>query len=174
MNNGNQHTSGSWRFLFTGNVFLFLTIAAWFITPAGVAGSQARSANLGITVDQKDEDALRKMYDEMSKLILKGDKTAYGQFFTEDFVLITSQGTTATKKEVLEELVPASGTKLEAFNFSELKLRVSGELAVVTYLTEVAGQREGRRFKVFTRNTDTWEKKAGKWQRVASHLSLIQ
>ena len=55
---------------------------------------------------------------------------------------------------------------------SDLKIRIHGNIAVVTGAYHERGESGGKTYDYHDRLTDVWMKIGGKWQLIASHYSL--
>ena len=55
----------------------------------------------------------------------------------------------------------------------EVEVRVFGDAAVVSGRTHAVGEFADQRYDVHIRFTDTFVKRRGQWQAVASHASLL-
>ena len=88
--------------------------------------------------------------------MLEGDRAGFEGLWAEDFIATSSRGAVMTRQQVIDAHVhpPSAGTKLEAVNFGEMRVRVYGETAVVTYLAEFHGRQGGRAFNQRARITD--------------------
>ena len=64
--------------------------------------------------------------------------------------------------------------QIHDLKIDDVKTRVFGDAAVVTGRTHGIGAFEGTGYEVVIRFTDTFMRRAGRWQAVASHASLVQ
>ena len=73
-------------------------------------------------------------------------------------------------------LAAAKGSKYDSMEYEDVKVTAFGNTAIATGASRVKGTDEtGKPMDTHVRWTDTWVKMAsGKWQCVASHVSLIK
>jgi ketosteroid isomerase-like protein len=103
----------------------------------------------------------------------KRDAALLGRILADDFTGVTNRGVVQTKADALAGLKDQkSGT--DACVDKDMKVRVYGDAAVVTGLGTRSGTFEGQPFK--DRQflwTDTFVKKDGRWQCVASQGTVV-
>jgi hypothetical protein len=75
---------------------------------------------------------------------------------------------------VLAQVFETSVHKIDNLEIDDVKARVFGHSAVVTGRTHGVGEFEGFAYDVVIRFTDTFVRREGRWQAVASHASLVQ
>jgi ketosteroid isomerase-like protein len=101
-----------------------------------------------------------------NEAIAHGDVAALAATLSEDFTLITQRGFLLTKPQVLEGL--ANGAfRYEYRQVSDLKIRIYGEVAVVTGYSRYSGQQDGREYSDATRFTHVYARQHGHWFAVA-------
>ena len=125
---------------------------------------------IAFTLRADDVDELRRLDKELSVATWTGDALWFEKNLDEDYVLITPNGATRTKDDVVSELA-TPGMKMDPFDAFELQVRVYGDSAVVN----------GRRLQHFTlgrgryaydlRYTDVYVKRKGRWMLVSEHTS---
>jgi ketosteroid isomerase-like protein len=102
--------------------------------------------------------------------LLKGDASANEQHLADDVVLTMPDGRRVDKKQAIDD-VKSGHLKLEKCRLTDLKVRVYGDTAVVTYRTADSGTYRGQRFEGETQWTDTFMRRSAGWQIVAGHGS---
>jgi ketosteroid isomerase-like protein len=105
----------------------------------------------------KEADAL------LNLLIIKNEALKAADFYTEDFILITSSGKIITKKDIVDQIASPE-LKLEINETSEVKVRVHGTTAVLTGVLHQKGSFRGKSFDVKLYVTDTWIKTKNGWK----------
>jgi hypothetical protein len=130
----------------------------------------AAALAIAFTLRADEVEQLRRLDKELSVATWTGDALWFEQNLYDDYVLITSKGTTYTKADVVSELA-TPGMKMDPFDAFELQIRIYGDSAVVN----------GRRLQHFTlgraryandlRYTDVYVKRKGRWLLVSEHLS---
>src|SRR5262245_58923602 len=120
----------------------------------------------------KAEQELIQIERDWCTAAMKKDATSLARILADDYTAVGSRGTPSTKAEELANLKGAdSTTTCVDTNF---KVRIYGDAAVVTGLATRAGTYKGVAFK--DRQflwTDTFIKKDGRWQCVASQATVV-
>jgi ketosteroid isomerase-like protein len=121
----------------------------------------------------KIEQELMQIERDWCTAMTKKDALLLGRILADDYTGVTNRGIVQTKADALSGLKDQkSGT--EACVDKDLKVRVYGDAAVVTGLGTRSGTFEGQPFK--DRQflwTDTFVKKDGRWQCVASQGTVV-
>jgi ketosteroid isomerase-like protein len=89
----------------------------------------------------------------------------------DDFVITVEDGSTYSKTGYVSHSAEP-GVRVEVAEMSDLKVRMHGNMAVVTGAYHERGDSDGKRYEYHDRFTDVWMKNGGKWQVVASHYSV--
>ena len=152
-------------------------LAAWALVSAqppeasrDLPPPQAREA---LPPTQDTEAVLMKMERDAAAALVKRDLASFGSVLSEDAVFTGPDGAVQTKAQLLGDL--KSGTLvIESSEISDMKVRVFGEAAVATYTTTDKGKYKGRDMSGRYRWTDTFVRRAGKWQIVAAQGTPIQ
>ncbi|MEK6280123.1 MAG: nuclear transport factor 2 family protein [Acidobacteriota bacterium] len=102
------------------------------------------------------------------------DEKAMNAIVADDFLITFPNGSSQTKPQVVSSLnAPGgnSGTSMK-FHTEDVKARVYGDTVILTGRVVAEWQRDGKPLgKERSRYTDTYIKRQGRWQVVASHLS---
>jgi hypothetical protein len=132
----------------------------------------AFSLTFGLPLRADDVEELRRLDKELSVATWTGDPTWFRQNLSEDYVLVTPNGTLRNKADVVSELA-TPGMKMDPFDAIEVQIRVYGDTAVIN----------GRMLQRFTlgrvrytndlRYTDVYVKKRGRWWLVSGHASNV-
>ena len=100
----------------------------------------------------------------------KGDARYLEQALDDRFTLTDTAGALTTKVDELAA-VRARDPQYEIFRNSGMKVRLSGDAALVTGITEVKGSSAGKSFHSRLQFTDTLVLRDGRWWIAASHVS---
>jgi len=146
-------------------VLLALMIAAGSF---GFAQTPAKQPAAAAGVEQ----TLTKIEHDILAALLKKDVAGFGQHFADDAVLVTPDGTPQTKAQILAD-VKSGELAIESSQISELKVRVFGDAAVVTYITTDKGKYKGQDIGGRYRWTDVFAHRAGAWKIVAGQGTPI-
>jgi len=112
------------------------------------------------------EDTLANMERTWCASLVKKDAAALESILADDFTGVGSGGTTSTKAQQLAD-VRAGGVSSCAHD--NIRVRLYGDTAVLTGHTVVTGSGFNNRQVLWT---DTFVKRNGRWQCVASHSTL--
>jgi ketosteroid isomerase-like protein len=103
---------------------------------------------------------------------VKADVAFLDRILAEDCIFTDPEGVVWTKAQSLEHL--KSGEQVITFMVSDdMKVRVYGDAAVVTGRNTAKGTFKGKDVSGQEQWTDTWIKRDGRWQCVATHWSRI-
>jgi ketosteroid isomerase-like protein len=118
------------------------------------------------------EQELIKLEKELSEAYVKRDLAEIDRLEADGIIQTDSDGNVLIKSEDIEE-VKTGVLVVTSFVQDDIKVHVYGDAAVVTYRSTEKGQFRGQDYSGQYRNTNTWVKKAGRWQVVAAHWSKI-
>ena len=101
------------------------------------------------------------------------DDKAMDMIVADDFLITFPDGSTQNKAQVMASLKPRTGPAPTTSKFltEEVQARVYGDTVILTGVVISEYSRDGKTSKSAMRYTDTYVKRNGKWQVVASHLS---
>ena len=120
----------------------------------------------------EEERELRRADREWNEAYPRRDVAALGRVIADDWLCIDSAGSVIDKEQLLERV--ASGAQvLDTHLFDETSVRLFGGAAVVTgRLTASGHDREGG-FSFRQRYTRVYARRGGRWQAVATQVTLI-
>jgi len=130
-------------------------------------------AILAQTQTESVEQELLKLEQDWTNANVKADFAFPDLILADDYVNTDFEGVVKTKGQYLEALKLDKELVISSMVTDDMKVRVYGEAAVVTGRNTVNGTYKGTDFSVQYRWTDTWVKKAGRWQCVATAESRI-
>lgn len=99
------------------------------------------------------------------------DFVTMNSLLADDFVITIEDGTTYSKPGYIAE-AGSGATHVGISTMSDLKVRVHGNVAVVTGAYHEKGTIKGKPYEYYDRLTDVWMKIGGRWQLIASHYSI--
>lgn len=123
--------------------------------------------------DKKVEAELTKLEQQWDAALVAVDIPALKAIMAEEFIGTSDDGETYTREEGIKDLQDKTDV-ISAADSSELKVMVYGNTAVVTGVWTAKEENKGKDVSGAHRFTDTWVKRDGRWQCVASHTSLIK
>ena len=119
------------------------------------------------------EKELIKLENDWNNALVKRDVAALNRVMADDWTYIDpDSGTLVTKAHSLASLKSGEDVITSAVG-DEWKVRVYGDAAVVLMRWTVKEQYKGKDVSGQYRGTDTWIKKDGRWQCVASAAARI-
>src|SRR6267142_760881 len=139
-------------------------------TPLGFALLMALGLQL-FTGDPANQ--FREMEKSLAAAYMRGDREFVDDLLTDDWTSTDYQGRVWTKANVLALFGP-NGPTFTKVQIDVDRVRLLGDVAVVTGRSLSAGQFEGRDVSVTQRYTDIYVRRDGRWQVVASHGTQIQ
>jgi uncharacterized protein (TIGR02246 family) len=160
----------------------FATLGAFVLAASTLVAAQAPDAGRALPAPQNrealpptqdTEAVLMKLEQDAAAALAKKDVAGFGSVFAEDAVLTGPDGAVQTKAQLLGD-IKSGALVIESSVISDMKVRVLGESAVVTYTTTDKGKYKGRDISGRYRWTDTFVRRGGKWQIVAAQGTPIQ
>jgi ketosteroid isomerase-like protein len=124
----------------------------------------------------KAEQEVRAVLAEMQQALLKSgaEAAALDKYLADDFTLILSNGVALTKAENLEGF-RSGKTGYQKFDFSDVKVRLYGNTAVVTGIVKNIGEQAGVKNTTGSpsRFTRVFVKRDGIWKQVLNQNTRI-
>ena len=121
----------------------------------------------------RDEAILVEMQQVLAKAWVDGDRSTIERMIAPDWTGTGPDGRTTTRAEVLAQVFETGVHEIHRLEIDAVQARAFGEAAVVTGRTRGAGEFDGVPYGVVIRFTDTFVRREGRWQAVASHASLV-
>jgi len=117
------------------------------------------------------EKTLVQMENDWTKAGVAGDAGALGKILADDWVGLGPAGA-MTKAQVLAD-VKSGDNKITSITLGDVKVRVFGDVAVVTGNDDEKSSYKGKDTSGHYLWTDVFVKRKGKWQAVASQSTLV-
>jgi len=118
------------------------------------------------------EQELLKLMNDWMNAEVKADMAFLDRFIAEDCVITDPVGAVWTKAQFLGGLKSGEGAVLTSM-LDNMKARIYGDAAVVNGRMTATQKFQGKDISGQYQCTDMFIKKAGQWQCVAIHLSMI-
>jgi ketosteroid isomerase-like protein len=116
------------------------------------------------------EEELVRVEKEFTDAIAKNELERIQRFVTNDWVIIGADGGIIERNRFFE--VIRSGTLTHAMMESdEMRVRLYGDIAIVSALTRSRGKFMGQEFSTRERATDVFVKQDGQWRCVLTQLT---
>jgi ketosteroid isomerase-like protein len=101
----------------------------------------------------------------------RSDPAGLQALLSDDFIITVEDGTTFSKTGYLAHIAD-SELKVQISDMTDLRVRVHGNLAIVTGAYHEKGTSKGTSYESRDRFTDVWIKIPAGWQVIASHYSI--
>ena len=122
---------------------------------------------LGFSVQDADTRAVLRLEDSWASALVKRDSVVFNRLLAPGFVY-TENDQLMDRAAVIRSVVAGPDTVTAAHNDSMVVHRYGSVTAVVTGWLVVQGRNASGAFERRYRFTDTWVKRAGRWQIVAA------
>lgn len=118
------------------------------------------------------EDQIKKHEQDWAQAVVKEGAASVDQYEADDIITTDPTGRVTGKAEDRTDLSSAD-YKIQSEELSDLTVHVYGDLAVATATNTMKGTYKGQDLSGKYRFTDTWVKRGGKWQVVASQYTKV-
>jgi ketosteroid isomerase-like protein len=127
---------------------------------------------LAQTQTQSVEQELINLENEWAGAWVKSDVAFFDRIMADDYTWTAPEGSVMTKADDLA-LLNSGDSVITSWVLTDIKVRVYGDAAVVTVRDTVKETYKGKDVSGQYQRTDTFIKRDGRWQCVASHSSWI-
>jgi ketosteroid isomerase-like protein len=114
---------------------------------------------------------VRKLEEKWTAAYKERQINILSSLLAEDFVITVEDGNTYSKEGYITHSADTS-VKVEVAELADLRVRVRGNLAVVTGAYHERGTSNRKPYEYHDRLTDVWVKAGNNWQVIASHYSV--
>jgi len=118
------------------------------------------------------EKELMDVENHWGEATVKGDVQALERLYAEEYLAIDPAGATFTKAQDIAN-VKSGNFKLATYKLDELKVRLHGEVAVVTGRNTIKATYMGKDISGAYRFTDVFVKRGGRWQALTTQGTLV-
>lgn len=140
--------------------------AAVLVSGLGLAAGQEK------TVINSDEIQVRQLERAWNQAEANQQVSEVGSLLAETMVYTDYDGTFMHKAEYMKWIV-APEQKADHLYDEGLTVQVYGDAAVATGIYRETGTNKGKAYTIRSRFTDTWIRRGGVWQCVASQSTLL-
>ncbi|GAA1720298.1 hypothetical protein GCM10009809_15050 [Isoptericola hypogeus] len=109
---------------------------------------------------------------EWTRAIVSNDAGQIGSFMADDWVIVSESGI-ATKEQFLTYVASGGLTHSAMDRVGEPRVRVYGDVAVLTTRATNTAHYEGRRFDADEWTTSMFVRRDGRWLCVLSHITPV-
>ena len=143
------------------------------------ATTEKATASLFVTnavaaeTDAKIEQEIIKLENDANDMTIKRDLARLEQMLANDVFITYLDGKVHDKAGLLTQF-KNDPNQFESITNSEYKVRIYGDVVVVTYLTTASGKMNGQQAKGQARYTNTWVKQKGQWKLAVSQGTIVE
>lgn len=137
---------------------------------ASQANAASTSSAATTQTSAEAEKELSQLERDWAAAYVRGDAEAISRYIANDASLTDPGGAVYTKNDLVNA-VKAGDLKFETLDVSDVKTKVYGDTAVVTYSSKSKGTFKGQDVSGEERWTDVFVRRGGQWECVASHGS---
>jgi ketosteroid isomerase-like protein len=116
------------------------------------------------------EQELLTVEKEFTDGIVKNDPGAISRVVTDDWIIINADGRIIDRERFLE-VISSGALTHEMMKSDDVRVRVYGDSAVVTALTQTKGKFMGEEFSTQERSTDVFVRLDEEWRCVLTQLT---
>jgi ketosteroid isomerase-like protein len=114
---------------------------------------------------------VRKLEEKWTAAYKQREIGILSTLLAEDFLITVEDGNTYSKQGYITHTADSS-VKVEVAELTDLKVRVRGNLAIVTGAYHERGTSNRKPYEYHDRLTDVWVKSGNTWEVIASHYSV--
>src|SRR6266436_3106899 len=115
--------------------------------------------------------SVRKLEEKWTESYKKRQIDILSSLLAEDFVITVEDGSTYSKTGYITHSADPS-VQVDVAELSDLRVRVRGDIAVVTGAYHERGTSHHKPYEYHDRLTDVWGKVGNTWEVIASHYSV--
>lgn len=112
--------------------------------------------------------------EEYIRAMRENDAEGIARCLTDDWAVISAKGGVAEGKSTFPDGVKQGYLTRKAYEFSESRVRLYEDVALVTVKVHTAGTFVGKPFDVMERETDVWLWKDGTWKCALTHETQVE
>jgi ketosteroid isomerase-like protein len=114
---------------------------------------------------------VRKLEEKWTAAYKEREISILSTLLAEDFLITVEDGNTYSKQGYITHTADTS-VKVEVAELTDLRVRVRGNLAIVTGAYHERGTSNHKPYEYHDRLTDVWVKSGNTWEVIASHYSV--
>lgn len=114
-----------------------------------------------------DEQELIRLQDEWCRAEMDGDAAALGRILADEYMLVISNGTVLSRAQLLRE-VETREVPFTTIAVEDTRVKLYGNMAVVKGVVKWSDAGGTKNQSLFT---ETWQRRDGRWQCLATHES---
>ena len=110
--------------------------------------------------------------EDLARAMRENDPDGIARWLSDDWAVISGKGGVGEGKSIFPDGIRQSYLTRKTFEISEPRVRLYGNVALVTTKVNTSGMFGGKPFDVVERQTDVWVWKDGGWKCVLTHETL--
>jgi uncharacterized protein (TIGR02246 family) len=118
------------------------------------------------------KDSALATVQEMARAMRENDADGVARVLSDDWAVISGRGGVGEGKSIFPSGIKSGYLTRTAFEISEPRVRLYGDVALVTTKVRTAGTFGGKPFDVTERETDVLHWEAGGWRIVLTHETI--
>lgn len=134
----------------------------------GVAQTTAQNSS-----DSATEQELIRIAQELLDAVALGDKAVWEKYVADDVIYTDENWRILTKKQLLDSLAPLPKGYSGSIRIANVQSRINGDSAVLSYRALEEQYIFGQKLSPVYLVTDTYFKRNGRWQMIASHVIVL-
>lgn len=127
---------------------------------------------VGMEPAQSDQEVLIQLEKDWDAAFLRKDVRFVENALADEFMATYDDGSRGNKALELK-LLTEFNQQVQSSFVDDFTVKIYGDTAIVWFTRHLAGPRQGRRVEVTFRMTDTFVRRAGRWQCVASQSTRV-
>jgi ketosteroid isomerase-like protein len=112
--------------------------------------------------------------EEIARAMANNDPDGITRLLADDWAVIATSGGVGEGKSIFADGIKSGYLTRKTFEISEPRVRLYGDVALVTTKVQTSGTFQGKPFNVTERQTDVLVWKDGGWKSVLTHETKIQ
>lgn len=142
------------------------------LLPLLLCASLLAGLSAPLHAEESDEAKIRSLEKKWAESYKHRKIALLGSLLAEDFVITVEDGATYSKPGYITHSADSS-VHVDVAEFSDLKVHLHGNAAVVTGAYHEKGRQDGKAYEYYDRLTDVWLRNSdGAWQVISSHYSV--
>jgi ketosteroid isomerase-like protein len=110
---------------------------------------------------------------ELARVLQDNDATGIVRLLDKDWAVVTSNGDVGEGPSIFPSGIKSGNRTLKTMSLSEPRVRLYGNIALVTTKVKLAGMFQGKAFDIQERQTDVWRWKNGGWKCVLTQEAVM-
>ena len=147
------------------NGILTLIIVGLLIAPI----ASPKAAGAAKPAPGPTAESVMAVEEELTRALRDNDADGIARCLSDDWAVISARGGVGEGKSIFPEGIKSGFLKHTAYEVSEPRVRLYGNVAFVTTKLHNAGTFGGKPYDVLERQTDVWLWKDGGWKCVLTH-----